>query len=149
MEKTIPFTSGIPSPTRLPQDWSNHSASLTTQTQLCCPNSAIQKKNICSLTRRDTVPKAQRSNKTRWWRDSFQRRRDRRGATNFPPRVVAPDDHCSTEKAGDTGREGNAVFTLEAIAIRCTASLRKIANHLGLPGVIPLPLPATRSRPSA
>ena len=62
----------------------------------------------------------------------------REGDTNFPPRVMAPDEHCSTEKAGDTGREGNAVFTLEAIAIRCSASLRTIDNHLGLRGVIQL-----------
>ena len=30
------------------------------------------------------------------------------------------------------------MFTLEAIAIRCTASLRTIDNHFGLRGVIPL-----------
>ena len=65
----------------------------------------------------------------------------RMGDTNFPPRVTTSDEHCSTEKAGDKGREGSAMFTLEAIAIRCTASLRTIDNHFGLRGVIPLSQP--------
>ena len=46
--------------------------------------------------------------------------------------------HCPTTKAGDKGREGSAMFTLETIATRCTASLRTSDNHFGLRGVIPL-----------
>ena len=64
----------------------------------------------------------------------------REGVTNCPPRVMASDDYCFTKQAGSTGREGHAMSTLEAIAIRCTASLRTNANHLGLQGLIPLSL---------
>ena len=45
---------------------------------------------------------------------------------------MASDERCLTEKAGDTGREGNDKRPLEASAIRCSASLRSSDNHLGL-----------------
>ena len=114
----------------------NHSASLTTQTQNCL---AIQKKNKCSLTRRDTVPQARRSNETRWWRDSSQRRRDPRGNHKLPSSrhgVRRTLKHRKSRRHGP-GKKRD-VLPLVAIAVRCTASLRTSANHLGLRGLIPL-----------
>ena len=59
------------------------------------------------------------------------------GAKGCKPRVVASDERSLTEKVGDTGREGNGKLSLEASAIRCTASLRASDNRLGLRGLIP------------
>ena len=57
-------------------------------------------------------------------------------ASQRPTRTVPPQKQT---RVG--GREGSAMFTLEAIAKSCTASLRTIHNDFGLRGVIPLSQP--------